>query len=117
MAKLVLTLFSVVAAASSAIAQTPVITQISAITTQQYQTIVIQGSGFGTHAAYTGDTPYIALDDETAAWQAGYSGYNDTVTLIVQKWEDSKIVLGGFAGAWGQFNYTLSVGDSEQVQV
>lgn len=122
MAKLILrrsflVLFAIVAAASLAVAQTPVITHVSPITTQQ--TIVIMGSGFGTHARYTGDSAYISLLDQTAnpGWQAGYSPYNDTVTLIVLKWEDSEIVLGGFSGAWGQYNYTLTKGDSEQVEV
>jgi hypothetical protein len=112
-------LFAITAAASTAVAQTPVITQVSKISTQQYQTIVITGSGFGTHAAYTGDSDYISLEDVTAVpdWQAGYAPYNDTVTLIVQKWEDSKIILGGFSGDWGEFNWTLSVGDSEQIEV
>jgi hypothetical protein len=124
MAKLILgrsfpVLFSIVAAASTAVAQTPVITQVSKISTQQYQTIVITGSGFGTHKAYTGDSDYISLEDVTAdpGWQAGYAPYNDTVTLIVQKWEDSKIILGGFSGAWGTYNYTLSIGDAEQIEV
>lgn len=111
--------FAIVAAASLAVAQTPVITGISKISTQQFQTIVIMGSGFGTHAPYTGDSLYISFVDETAnpPWQAGYSGFSDTVTLIVHQWTDSKIVLGGFSGAWGQFNYTLTKGDSEQVEV
>jgi|HubBroStandDraft_1064217.scaffolds.fasta_scaffold05647_2 hypothetical protein len=114
-----LALFTIVATASLAVGQTPVITHISNISTQQYQTIVIEGSGFGTHKPYTGDSDYISLTDETASpdWQAGYSPYNDTVTLIVQKWEDSKIILGGFSGGWGEFNWTLSIGDSEQVEV
>jgi hypothetical protein len=97
--------------------QSPTITSISNISIEQFQTIVINGSGFGHQAPYTGDSSYIALDDETKGWQAGYSGFNDTVTLIVNKWEDSKIVLGGFSGAWGQFNYTLAIGDKEQVEV
>jgi len=82
-----LVLFAIVAAASLAVAQTPVITHVSKISTQQYQTIVIQGSGFGTQKPYTGDSPYISLLDQTAnpPWQAGHSPYNDTVTLIVQK--------------------------------
>jgi hypothetical protein len=124
MAKLILkraflVLFAFGAAASLAVAQTPVITQVSKISTQQYQTIVITGSGFGTHKPYTGDSDYISLEDQTATpgWQAGYKPYNDTVTLIVQKWEDSKIILGGFSGAWGTYNYTLAVGDSEQIEV
>src|ERR1022692_2517197 len=114
-----LLLFAIVAAASWAVAQTPVITHVSKISTQQYQTIVITGSGFGTHKPYTGDSDYISLEDQTAnpGWQAGYKPFNDTVTLIVHKWEDSKIILGGFSGAWGENNYTLAKGDSEQVEV
>jgi hypothetical protein len=100
-------------------AASPTIKSVSVITTQQYQTITIKGSGFGTQAPYTGDSPYISLLDETAdpGWQAGYSGYDDTVTLIVNSWTNSTIVLGGFSGQWGEYNYTLAVGDSVQVQV
>jgi len=124
MAKLVpgrsfLVLFGFLAAASLALSQTPVIAHVSKISVQQFQTIVITGSGFGSHKPYTGDTVYISFEDVTASpdWQAGYSPYNDTVTLIVQEWEDSKIVLGGFSGAWGQFNYILTIGDSAQIEV
>jgi hypothetical protein len=97
----------------------PTITSVSKITTAQYQTITIRGSGFGTQAPYTGDSDFISLEDQTASpdWQAGYSPYNDTVTLIVNSWTDHKIVLGGFSGAWGTYNYTLTIGDSEQVEV
>jgi hypothetical protein len=114
-----LPLFAIAAAASWAVAQTPTITKVSKISTQQYQTIVITGSGFGTHKAYTGDSDFISLEDQTASpdWQAGYEPYNDTVALIVNEWQDTKIVLGGFSGAWGTYNYTLAVGDSEQVEV
>jgi hypothetical protein len=113
-----LPLFAIAAAVSCAVAQ-PVITSVSKISTQQFQTIVITGSGFGTHKPYTGDTDYISLEDQTKSpdWQAGYKPYNDTVTLIVNKWEDTKIILGGFSGDWGQFNWTLAIGDSEQVEV
>ncbi|MGA8069253.1 MAG: IPT/TIG domain-containing protein, partial [Terriglobales bacterium] len=81
----------------------PTITSVSPITTQQYQTITIKGSGFGKQAPYTGDSDYISLEDQTAqpAWQAGYSGFNDTVTLIVNSWTNDKITLGGFSGQWG----------------
>lgn len=111
-------LLAIVAAASLASAQ-PVITRVSKISTEQFQTIVITGSGFGTHKAYTGDSDYISLTDETASpgWEAGYEPYNDTVTLIVEKWVDTQIVLGGFSGAWGTYNYTLTIGDSEQIEV
>jgi hypothetical protein len=99
--------------------QSPKITSISKITTAQLQTIVIKGSGFGTQSPYTGDSDYISLLDQTKKprWQAGYLPYNDTVTLIVQQWEDSKITLGGFSGAWGTLDYTLAIGDKEQVKV
>jgi len=88
-------------------------------TDSPYGDIVIHGNGFGHHRPYTGDSDFISLIDETASprWQAGYKPYNDTVTLIVHKWEDTKIVLGGFSGAWGEYNYTLAIGDSEQIQV
>lgn len=97
----------------------PTITSVSKITTAQFQTITIKGSGFGTQAPYTGDSDYISLEDQTASpgWQAGYTPYNDTVTLIVNSWKNDKIVLGGFSGAWGTYNYTLAIGDSEQVEV
>jgi hypothetical protein len=127
MAKLILkrsclVLLGIVAAAAVAVAQsdsdtTPNITSVSKITTAEHQTITITGTGFGRHKAYTGDSDYIALDDETKGWQAGYSKYHDTVTLIVHSWTNTKITLGGFAGAWGTLNYTLAVGDSEEVQV
>jgi hypothetical protein len=99
--------------------QSPTITGISKITTAQFQTIVIKGSGFGTQSPYTGDSDYISLLDQTKKpqWQAGYAPYNDTVTLIVMQWEDSKITLGGFSGAWGTHNYTLTKGDREQVEI
>ena len=111
------------AAASLATAQSPEITSVSTITTQQFQTIVITGTGFGTHKSYTGDSDYISFLDTTKKWQAGYKGCllgfctTDTVTLIVHKWTDTKIVVGGFKGAWGTDNYTLSVGDSEEISV
>jgi hypothetical protein len=103
-------------------AGSPTIKSVSLITAQQYQTITIKGSGFGTHAPYTGDSYFISFFDLKTgepSWQAGYSGYNDTITLIVNSWTNTKIVLGGFSGAWDQagYDYTLGVGDSAEVQV
>ena len=100
----------------------PTITSVSLITAEQYQTITIKGTGFGKHAPYTGDSDYISFFDlrtNPPGWQAGYSGYNDTITLIVNSWSNTKIVLGGFSGAWGEagFDYTLGVGDPVEVQV
>jgi hypothetical protein len=115
-------LLAIIAAASMVLAQSepatkPKIKSVSKINTEQLQTITITGTGFGTHAPYTGDSDFIAFNDGTKHWQAGYTKYNDTVTLIVQSWTNTKIVLGGFSGAWGTHNYTLSVGDKVQIQV
>jgi len=113
-----------VAAASLAFAQ-PQIKKVSGITTQQFQTITITGSGFGTQAPYTGDSDYISVWDRTPdpGFQAGYDGClmgfctTDTVTLIVNSWTNTKIVLGGFSGQWGMFGYVLNKGDSVQIDV
>jgi hypothetical protein len=127
MAKLILRrscliLLGIIAAATVVVAQSepvtgPRITSVSKITTEQFQTITIKGSGFGTQAPYTGDSDYIAVNDKSRHWQAGYSKYSDTVTLVVSSWSNTKIILGGFSGAWGTHNYTLAVGNSLTVQV
>jgi hypothetical protein len=105
--------------ADSAVGTTPKITSVSKITTKQHQTITIMGSGFGTHHPYTGNTNFISLRDlsKHPIWEAGYKPDADTVTLIVDKWVDTEIVLGGFAGKWGTSNFTLAKGDVEWVRV
>jgi hypothetical protein len=118
-----LMLMGIAAAASLAVAQvsetTPKITTVSKVTTAQHQTITITGTGFGTHKAYTGDTKYIAFNQNTKpiTWQAGYSGFNDTVTLIVNSWTATKITLGGFAGGWGTNGWTLAKNDKVDIEV
>jgi PEP-CTERM motif len=106
-------------------ASSPTITSVSPISTEQLQTIVISGSGFGTQAPYTGDSAYIKLFDVTKLWAAGYvlpGVEDDAVTLIVESWADSSIVLGGFSGDWGGPNpnggtWTLGVGNEVQTYV
>jgi hypothetical protein len=114
-------LIGIVAAASLVAAQsdatTPKITSVSKITTAEHQTITITGSGFGTHKAYTGTTKFISLDDQTKKWEAGFSPDSDTVTLIVNSWTNTKITLGGFAGKWGTSNFTLAVGNKEDIKI
>jgi Bacterial Ig-like domain (group 3) len=123
-----LALLTIVAAASVAAAQLledttskteagPKITSVSKITTSEHQTITIKGTGFGTHDAYKGDSDYISLLDLTKKWEAGYKPDDDTVTLIVEKWENTEIVLGGFAGKWGTSDFTLAAGNEEWVRV
>jgi hypothetical protein len=125
-----LVLLGIAAAASVVVAQesdtldtTPKITSVSKITTKKHQTITIKGTGFGTHKAYTGDTDYIALWDLSKGhkWQSGYKPYDDTITLIVNKWDNTEIVLGGFSGEWGKTYkgelWTLAKGNVAWVQV
>jgi hypothetical protein len=116
-----LILIGIVTATSLVAAQepatTPKITSISKITTAEHQTITITGTGFGTHKAYTGTTAFISLDDSTKKWEAGFQPDGDTVTLIVNSWTATKIVLGGFAGKWGTSNFTLNSGDKEVVKI
>jgi hypothetical protein len=70
--------------------QSPQITSVSRISTQQNQTIVIMGSGFGTLNPYTGDSRYILFTDSTNPWSAGFAGVfrgstvDCFVTLIVE---------------------------------
>jgi hypothetical protein len=108
----------------------PIITSISPMSTQQLQTIVISGSGFGTKAPYTGDSSSIlfgARGCASTAFSAGFAGafpggilpclpnpvgINDLVTLIVNSWTDSSITLGGFSGSWGFGFWTFNAGDA-----
>ncbi len=106
-----------VAQVSEVSATTPSITSVSMITTAKHQTITITGKGFGTHKAYTGDSPYISLYDQNKKWEAGYKPDGDTVTLIVNSWTNTKITLGGFAGKWGTSNFTLAVGNKEKIRI
>jgi hypothetical protein len=110
-------LSAVLLIASTASAQKPKITSVSKISAQQYQTITITGSGFGTQAAYTGDSDYIAFSDITRNWEAGYAPDGNTGYLIVNSWVDSQIVLGGFAGSYGENDWTLNIGDKVEIRV
>jgi hypothetical protein len=111
------------ACAHAASAQSPKITSVSKIAAQKFQTITIKGSGFGTQDAYTGDSDFISLLDNTAGWQGGYEGCllgfctTDTVTLVVNEWTNTTITLGGFSGAYGTENFVLTVGDAEQISI
>jgi hypothetical protein len=100
----------------------PTITSVSKIGTTRLQTITIKGTGFGTHKAYTGNTDFISLRElkgstSTILWEAGYAVDDDTVTLIVKSWTSTEIVLGGFGSAWGEHDWTLAKGNTEQIWV
>ena len=108
-------LLVIVAVNSIAVAQTPHIASLSLVSAQQFQTITINGAGFGTLAPYTGDSNYISFGDSTHAWEAGYAPDGNTQGLIVNSWTDSQIVLGGFSTA--QQQYLPRLGDKVRVCV
>jgi hypothetical protein len=95
----------------------PVITAVSPILPQANQTITITGTGFGSMKPYDGDSPYIEIGDLTRNWYAGHSG--NWVTLNVQSWTDTQIVVGGFTGQYGMAGttWTLQAGDHAQLRV
>ena len=97
----------------------PAITVVSMIFPRAHQAITISGSGFGRFRPYTGDSPFIRLRDLSARWDAGNSRDRppDRVVLEVLSWTDSRIVLGGFRGAYGRRRWRLSPGDRLLVQV
>jgi hypothetical protein len=97
----------------------PHITSVSPIKPQQYQKIVISGSGFGTMQPYNGDSAYIRIRDKTGGWDAGHvaASENDTVWLDVTQWSDSKVVITGFTHDYGQSNFVLNKGDHLEVYV
>ena len=88
----------------------PNITSVSEVTAQQYQTITIQGTGFGTQKPYTGDSPFILFSDFTRTGLGENTG--DGVTRIVSSWTYSKITLRGFSGGYDLNSWTLDYGDA-----
>ncbi len=97
----------------------PSITKVSKIKAEQYQKIVISGSGFGTMKPYDGDSDYLQILDTTGGWSAGLlnSTQDDTVTLDVSSWDDNKIVITGFTGGYGESNWTLKKDDHLKINV
>ena len=99
----------------------PAITSWSpgAISIAQNQTITFNGSGFGTGgpAGFTGDSAVFEFQDVTQGWNAGDSNISTSVTVQFASWTDTKIVINGFAGAFGQGTFVLKAGDQLNVAV
>ena len=82
----------------------PRIDSVSAILPERDQRIAIMGTGFGMHTPYkNASIPFIALRDTTAKWAAGrlIPQNWDEVTLNVENWTDTEIVISGFSGLYG----------------
>jgi hypothetical protein len=104
------------AASPTPLSTAPVIASVSPIAPQPVQTILIKGYGFGTGAPYTnGNSPYLAIGDNTARMEAGHEG--DAVTLNVARWTDTEIEVTGFSGAYGMGTWVLNAGDQVTVRV
>lgn len=91
----------------------PVITSVTPILPQAVQTFSIKGLGFGVHASYDGDSPYILITDVTQGWNAGRTG--DWVSLNVAQWKDDLITIKGFTGGYG--SWVLRGGDKLLIRV
>ena len=87
----------------------PHITGVSVILPVSFQNITITGSGFGTHAPYTGDSEYISFEDVTQNWTAGFNG--NGFGLNIFSWTPTRISIKGFNHA------TPNAGDELQFKV
>lgn len=97
----------------------PKIKHVSPIQAEQYQNIVIKGTGFGHMAPYNGDScciqfivtnPACYYYGSYGTWQAGYEGSGNEVTLQVSKWSNKKIIVTGFTGLYGYSCWELNAG-------
>jgi DNA-binding winged helix-turn-helix (wHTH) protein len=98
----------------------PTITSVTPIRPQRAQSIVISGRGFGTHTPYSNaDSPYLAIRDTTGSWAAGriIPENWDEVTLNVERWTDSQIVVTQFSGRYGLSGWQLNTGDDIEIAV
>ena len=94
----------------------PGIESVSAILPQQTQTITITGSGFGTQAAYSGNSNYINfVDNSGVTFSAGTGG--DAIGLSISSWTNTQVVISGLTGAYGDFGWVLNSGDKVTISV
>ncbi len=113
----------------------PVITSITPepAAARPSRTITISGLGFGTHPSFQGDLPCFELKDVTGHWAAGHvdpvdgrpgascsadhipSG--DSVTVVILRWADDEILLGGFGVNYGKGGFALHPGDKLFIRV
>ncbi len=89
----------------------PRILGVTRILNRQTQTFRIFGKNFGANEPYFGDSGDFWIYDLDGNWRAGCGAPwgNCGVTINVNGWSDSQIVVGGFGGTYGKF--TLKRGD------
>jgi hypothetical protein len=96
------------------------ITSVSPVQPERDQTIIIRGTNLGFYTPYRNlDTPFLAIRDNTAHWAAGriIPENWDEVTLNVQSWQDTQIVVTGFSGSYGSGAWKLTRGDEVEIAV
>jgi hypothetical protein len=85
------------------------------------QTVIINGSGFGSQASYNGDSQFILLAQTAPqnSFSAGYvgPGADDAVGLNITIWNDNEIKIQGFTGSYGLGSWVFIPGDSVTVSV
>ena len=78
--------------------------------------LTINGGGFGTRSGYNNnDSTYLAIQDNTTHFNAGYLG--DAVTANVSSWSNTQIVVNGLGGAYGTNGWVVNSGDAILVDV
>ncbi|HSQ53393.1 MAG TPA: hypothetical protein VLM82_03015, partial [Acidobacteriota bacterium] len=125
--------------------EAPVISSVSPISTDRLQTILIKGSGFGDIQPQLmelgddsvntvgggkdlpglGNTPIIQVHNEVPGYNYWQAGVRDSpqsgacvIGIILVKWSDTEIVLGGFGAALDSFSrWSLNVGDPIRIVV
>lgn len=98
----------------------PVITAVSPILPKRTQEITVEGRGFGHYTPFHDlDTPFLAVGDDTGHWSAGRitPENSDEVTLTVNTWTDTDIVITCFSGLYGQKGWVLKPGHTMKVRV
>ncbi len=100
----------------------PVITSVSPIYQEKWQTIVIRGSGFGMHQPFNGCSPFLMVQDVKANWEAGlgWSGpncYGPSAGIYVKSWTNTEIVIGGFSSLTLPYRRILEPGNTVLIEV
>jgi hypothetical protein len=98
----------------------PKITSVGPFQAAGSQTVVINGSCFGTgNTMSAGDTPYFKISDLATGWAGCFMDGNgsDTVTCHISSWTDNSITFSGYTGAYGQDGFVVAQGELINVQV
>jgi hypothetical protein len=100
----------------------PIIKSIHITGSGQNVSMDIEGSGLGKSPfalPYSQDTMHFFYVNESAQWEAGYSGGNvsDCATVKFTKWSDKRVVTDGFPNCYGVANIVNHSGDKVLIGV